>query len=48
MLKVYAPVCGSDGVRYDSECKMQRAACARESNVTVAASEGVCSGERLG
>ena len=40
--EVYAPVCGSDGAQYDSECKMRRAACERETDVAVA-EEGICS-----
>ena len=44
--EVYAPVCGSDGAQYDSECKMRRAACEREDDVAVA-EEGICSEYRL-
>ena len=40
--EVYAPVCGSDGANYDSECKMRRAACEREQDVSIA-EEGICS-----
>lgn len=39
----YEPVCGSDGVTYDNECKLKRAACLKETDITVT-ERSSCSG----